>query len=1099
MVFLDFRPITRGRLRRSRVVFWILVLAALSLYGATAVSCAFPGASASWIAWAAGLDVREAPSHPLLMALGRWVSGLPSWEGALALRLNLLAAVAGALTVGWVYKVVWFFVFELMREESAVMHASRNARFGGLVAAAAVGLSLPVWQAATRFQPEIFDLALLAACAQVLAVYARSQSAAWLLLFGALFGAGLAESSLFIVASPIMAAFAVIVEWKLAWCGIGRLFAAIWLSAAAFVGTHVWSARAYALDHGWAVSAETVLRIAVSVLREQADDIGRMFPERLWLPVFVLGLGAAALSFFVAFRSLDNRRSWSTFILSAVLTVFAFFVLFNVPFSPWGVVAVKGVIPAATYLFAGVGIGLLAASWRALAVLDDPVDVGISADGEDESDDEADSLTEQPRMLFHASRGGGVLALPVLVAAVAVGGAINSRWLFADEGAFADRAADELLDGLEGRRWVVANGIIDANVLIRAHGRGSRVHLLCPFRAREKSYVAAVLEAVKADSDFSENVRLRAESLIGYSFHLFIDDLFAADEAIGGKAVVMGLPDLWYGAGWVPVPERLFYGGARRAETLKTRDLMSEHAAFWTRWEGFLAEGEGRPRQLSYRYRVAWRRHLAFVANNLGVALDDGGRPEQAFDAYLKARAFYPDSLSALLNVFDLVARGSHPEMKEAVEWQLREKVERGKDRYPLWALSRYYGYVRNYELFVRMGWTWALSSSPGAILAGLRNTYSLQADEEKRMALSAMMASIYEMRGDYAQSATEYTKTLVRDPQNTFAISGLARLALQRNVADEARKVLETGEAAGAPKRQLRQDWAAFHLMTGDLPRARILLQEICEESDPAPMVLAMLAMVMIEQRDMGAVEAKVLPRLVKDAKGQNAYFAQVIQGRVWQSKGDPGYENARLCFQRAALIRPDVQALADVLLSMDVALKDQKSAEAHALAILRQRADHPYANFIMGSIRLEQGQYGDAETYLRRSAASDAPLLAALNNYAEVLCRIRKLDEAEKAARQAVAQAPERYEGWSTLAFVLAEKGAPDPASEALAKARAIDGRDERLCLIDALIAVKRNAPERADEALARMGGASELSLADRRLMAELREETARLRRER
>ncbi|MFA6631461.1 MAG: tetratricopeptide repeat protein, partial [Kiritimatiellia bacterium] len=756
-----------------------------------------------------------------------------------------------------------------------------------------------------------------------------------------------------------------------------------------------------------------------------------------------------------------------------------------------------GVVPAATYLIAGIGIALLTASWRALALLDDPVDVEIPFDKED--DDEPPlphPLARSTTILFNAGRGVGLMAMPILVVAILVAGVLNVRWLVADNGAFADRAADEVLDGLGQRDWVVANGIIDANLLIRAQERGQTVRLLCPYRAREANYTDAVRRAFTADTRFTESTRLRAQSLMAYSFHLFIDDLFAADEAIAEKAVSMGLPDLWYGAGRVPVPERLFYGGVQRAEAILADELEEEHRAFWVRWQGFVAQGEGNPRQLGYRYRGALLRHMAFVANNAGVTLDDLGRPEAAFEAYRKAREIYPDNISALLNLFDAVARGMHPEMKEAVERQLRDKVERGKDRYPLWSLSRHYGYVRNVELFVRMGWQWALSSSPGSVLAGLRSAYAMQKDEQKRAALSAMMASLYEMRGDFKQSAAEYKKTLARDPKNTFAISGLARLALQRSVVDEARTILEVGEKAGAPRRQLRQDWAALYLVGGDLPRARVLLQEMAEEPDVAPMTLAMLAMVMIEQDDIGAVETKVLPRLVKANKGQDGYFAQVIQGRVWQSKGSQGLKNARLCFQRAALIRPDVQPLLDVLLSLDVSLEDQKSAEARALTILRQRPDHPYASFIMGTIRLEQGQYGDAEGYLRRSVAGEKPPLAALNNFAEVLCRIRKLDEAEKTARQAVERAPDRYEGWATLAYVLAEKNRPDPAAEALAKARQIHAEDGRLNVVDALIAVKRGNPDAAEQALARAGTGAVLSVADRRAAASVREAIARLR---
>ncbi len=1097
MLFLEFRPVTRGRLRRSRVYFLILSLAALTLYGWTAVTYAFPGVSAAWIAWTAGLDVREVPTHPLLALLGQWVAEVPYFS--LALRLNLIAVVAGALTVGLVYKIVWFVIFEMMREESAVTNASRNALFGGSVAALAVAVSLPVWQAATRFRPEIFDVAFLLACLHLLTVYARSQKVVWLLLFGVLYGAGVAESPLFIVAAPVAAAFAVIVEWKLSWCRVGRLFASAWLSMLVLVVVHYLSARSFASGKGMAPALHEILPIVLTVLREQYDGLCSMLPQRLWFPVIVLGIGSAGLSFFAAFRTLDNRRTWSLFVLSLVLTVFAILVLFNVPFSPWGVVAAQGAVPAATYTLAGMGIGLLAASWRALAVLNDPLDVDVPADAESTSDEDVNPLSDAPPVVFAASRGTGLLIVPVLVGMILISGVLNYRLHHADEGAFVDRAADAVLKGLKGRTWVVANGLIDANLLIRAHEWGSEIHLLCPYRVQGQKYKEHVLRTVMADPTFTENAKLRAESLLNFNFHLFIDDLFATDEAIGGKAVCMGLPDIWYGAGFVPVPEQLFFGGVKKLDELKDRDLMTPHQAFWAEWSPFLTAAEGTPQQLSYRHRAALRRHLALLANNLGVTLDDLGRPEQAFDAYQKARSIYPDNISALLNVFEMISRGHHLELKDAVDQQLRRKVENLRERYPLWSLSRYYGYVRNYELFVKMGWSWALSSSPGSVLAGLRNAYSLQQDDEKTVALTSMMASIYEMRGDYVQSSIEYKRALQRDPKNTFAISGLARLALQRSVVEDARKILQAGEAAGAPKRQLRQDWAALYLVAGDLPRARVLLQEISEEPDASPMALAMLAMVMIEQQDSAAVETKILPRLAKAAEGKDAYFVQVIQGRVWQSKGKSGYKNARLCFQRAAMIRPDVQALSDVLLMLDVELEDQKSAEAHALSILRQRPDQPYANFIMGSIRLEQGQYGDAETYLRRSTSDALPTLAALNNYAQVLCRIRKLEEAEKVARQAVDRTPGRYEGWATLSFVLAEKGDPDHAAEALARARRINADDTRLSLVDALIAIKRGDPDAADKAIASVRNESELSVADRRELKNLREEIASLRKKR
>ena len=311
-----------------------------------------------------------------------------------------------------------------------------------------------------------------------------------------------------------------------------------------------------------------------------------------------------------------------------------------------------------------------------------------------------------------------------------------------------------------------------------------------------------------------------------------------------------------------------------------------------------------------------------------------------------------------------------------------------------------------------------------------------------------------------------------------------------------EAQKILRAGEKAGVAARLLRQDWAAVFLVSGELPQARVILQDMGDEENASPMTLAMLAMVMIEQNEVAAVETTVLPRLAKVAAGKDAYFVQVVQGRVWQSKGKAGCSNARLCYQRAAALRPDVQALYDVILMLDVSLADQKAAEAHALAILRQRPEQPYANFVIGSVRLEQGQYGDAETYLARSAAAPEPMLEALNNYAQALCRIRKLEAAEAVARRAAARAPNRYEAWSTLAFVLANKGRLDEAAQALRQARSLNARDQRLLLTEALIAVRSGQREAAEKAVAAASGIKGLSRAELKELADLRDAVARLR---
>jgi tetratricopeptide (TPR) repeat protein len=269
---------------------------------------------------------------------------------------------------------------------------------------------------------------------------------------------------------------------------------------------------------------------------------------------------------------------------------------------------------------------------------------------------------------------------------------------------------------------------------------------------------------------------------------------------------------------------------------------------------------------------------------------------------------------------------------------------------------------------------------------------------------------------------------------------------------------ILEQGQKSGVSARTLRKDWAALYLMAGDVSRARTTLQAMADEPGADPMTVAMLAMVMIEQGEYAAVESKILPRLAKMENTADNYFVHVIQGRIYQMKGKKWFSEARKRFQRAFIIRPDVSALREVIFRLDVALGDRRAAEAHAIEILRVNASHPLANFFMGSVALEEGDYGRGEEYLKRAAEAPQPTVEALNNYAQLLCRIRRTDEAVKVARKATQVAPDRYEVWSTLAYILQDTGKLKEASQALIKASTLNKTDKRLFIIDGLIALKR-----------------------------------------
>ena len=227
---------------------------------------------------------------------GSAVAPAPMWAavhvvvclGSLATPFNLMAAVAGALAWMDVQGGLVWFSRPCARSRSDACLTQRNlCGVGG----GAGGRSAAGRQGLRGFQPQIFDVALLMACCDLL-TYARSKrTCVYVLCF--CYGAGMAEFAAVSGGLPVMAVFAVVVEGKLEWCRVGRLFGTAVLAALALAGVHAFAARQFVLSRGLEVTLQAMLHVTVSVLREQAQAIGQMFPEHLWFPVFVLGLGSA--------------------------------------------------------------------------------------------------------------------------------------------------------------------------------------------------------------------------------------------------------------------------------------------------------------------------------------------------------------------------------------------------------------------------------------------------------------------------------------------------------------------------------------------------------------------------------------------------------------------------------------------------------------------------------------------------------------------------------------------------------------------------------------------------------------------------------------
>ena len=1072
-----FKEIPAGK----RKIDWFLSaglgLLAAVVYGLTLSKGVYPGESARLMTVYSGIDPLELPLHPVW---GMIVSQLSAWPVfTLPLRLNLFSACCAAVSVVLLYRLMSFLVHEIINEEYSVEYAPRVAVWAGAVAALAFMFAVPVWQAATRLQYQSFDLMLVLIAASFLTLYAASKWRVFLVLFALLQGVGVVESVMFVPLAPVFLMFLIYVLWKNGELSLSRV---TWMGALSVVGLSLYyfSAQAFLGSHDVeALGFKNVMDVLVEVWKAQIRQLRSGLPRVNWLILLLMSVVPWLAGWFASFRALNNERSWSEYILHLTLSVLVVLGLTNVAISPWEILKPLGRLPVWAAAMQAMTVGYLVAYWYLLLKVERPKR-GLATS----------EVTKR------AGDWMGLILTYPLVAVVLLAAVINAFECGGSRGAFADRCAKEILGRLGGRTWFVTDGTLDPHLQIMARERGQELNLLCLQNDMSPSYLKLMAKRIEEKKVFGPAEMQRMKSTLDLGILPFIQDWFAMDKAIEKKVAVFGVPDFWYTAGITPVPEFLFFSGSRDIKEFKDKPLFADYSAFWKEMDRVLAPGKSGNNDPTVRLRAHLRRHMGFVANNLGVLLEDLGKDEDAFAVYTYVHdKLDAENISALFNRFEMARRGvaSASAGKEVIERELKDFIGNLKQKYPLWSLSRYYGYVRSPELFARLGWGWALSGQTGAALAGVTRAINLLPTDQRVGAMQAM-AAIYSLSDDRSKTEAVYQDIIKSDPNNRSAMLGMARLAVQEGALEKAKQWLEQAAKSDDKRGALGVEWAVIHLMNNDVARARLSLQEATDLQPKNLQAWAMLAMVQLQQEETADIEKVILPKMENIAGTVDNYFIQITRAQVAMKKGKNFQRGAREAFIRASMLRPDITGVKDMILQLDIAMNDQESAELHARQVLRNNRKHALANYVMGSLRLQEGEYGEAEDFLRRSVETN-PSAAALNDLSEVLRRIRKFDEAEKHARAALKLSPDLYVAWETLAVILLEADKDlNEAEQAVRKSMELFAEDLRVRITLARILLKKGEIERARETIRQLKSRqSELSGFDQAELARLAEEAS------
>lgn len=1014
---------------------------ALVVYSLTLANYVFPGESAHLFTQWMGMDALTSPQSPIWGAVVKAVGGM-TFPASVAMRINLVSLACGVLSAGLVCGLVGFFVRNTVSQEDTVKFMGGASLIAGLTSGLAFVFSTAVWQSSTHLEFRMFDV-----CCALLLFFLFVPMLRWsrlLPLFAALLGigvaAGLVESVIFIPLVPVFLLCVVVASVKTGWRFYLPVGLFLFLGAVFYMVFACSVANSYLqLPEAAAGKFTDVGSVLVKVIQEYAHEMRQWVVRPGWLFVVILSVVPFVACMFAAPRGLNNERAWSQYLFHIAMTVCAI-LAFATPLAPESLMRSLGVSPVATSVLVAVTSGYLAAYWYVLARTPLPA---VEYD--------------KSRPVFVIGRRVAPAVLGVFLGIIALAALVNAFSCSRDRGAYADICANEVIDRMGGRTWMVTDGMLDDHLRIVAATRGKELNLVCLQRDMDDAYLKELSALVKEKKLSAGHANLALAIELGVL--PFLQDWFMGDQKITQEAAIFGVPDFWYMAERQPVPECLFFGGVQNVKKDVDGDkAMADFKAFWAKMEPVLhAEKRKGSREIANAkdpvdaLRLQLRRHVGFIANNLGVVMQDLGRDKEAWELYeLVLKTIDCDNICALFNEFEMARAGIPAAVahKAEIERQLKAIVDDPKRRYLLWSLSRYYGYIRSPEIFARMGYAWARSGQTGNAIAQVQRAIDF-VPADRQAGLLNMMAAIY-ASGNQAQKSREvYNKVLESDASNHDALMGLTRLALQKGALDEAKGHLAKAVKAAKSQESSGFDWALLHLMNNDLGAARLSLQKVTDLQPKSLQAWSLLAGVLLQQFDSAKDEAQrkkileeldgvILPKMESIADSPRDYFVQMTRALVLMRKGKPFQKQARDALVAASATRPDVTVVGDMILNLDISMDDGESAEKHARQVLRQDRSNKLANYVMGSLRLKEGDYLTAETFLRLSVSQERPLAAAQNDLAEVLRRLQRPDEAEKFARDAVKTAPELYVAWETLGSALLDQGKElDSAEEYVKKA--------------------------------------------------------------
>lgn len=649
--------------------------------------------------------------------------------------------------------------------------------------------------------------------------------------------------------------------------------------------------------------------------------------------------------------------------------------------------------------------------------------------------------------------------------------------------AFADYCVDAVIDGLQGRTWLVTDGFADERMVQRAKAKGIDL-VAMPLRMGSASANEAFEKAVKRLG----NPKLEAAASLGTAPFVLTWLSENPKEARANLALLVE-PSLAKVAGFTPLPSGLVYTVEKPEDV--TADVLKAATARYLELRDSL--GETIITLPKADVAGASEKHIraqaAMSGNNLGVLLYEAQMTNQALNLFSQANSIDKRNISSLLNKASVVRGGARPELAEKLAEELNA-VARADGA--SWSLASTSGYVVKPVDFLPAKWYWVASGIAVDDRAKLNETLSAIEDEGLRNAVARQLSASFAMQTCGAQPAM---MLLAEFPKEGFTWAYMLKIAeLQMVLGDKTRAFEMVGRAEAVPGADVKALAFVKAGILGKTGKAEAAVKVLMDVKTPENERDVLMRVASIHGNAQNTAKLAETVKALVSLKDAPTWLRLLSQSLEAQLGGD--VTKAKKLSDEALVAGADTDFAFRHALMMDMMVSDKVAAEKHADAVLAANQFDPFANYVKATLLAGRKKYQEAEQHFQISISQN-PAWFVMNDYAAMVIETERFDMAEVLARNALASGGERYAAvWDTLGAALLGLKRDKEALEALKTAIGKEGGDDpRIQLRYAECSLNMGDAAAAKASLISIDKrAGELSVQERERLGALRRELER-----